>query len=331
MQQTISKISEKIFNKDYFNFEESALELFAFQYTHNSVYRQFVNLLKINTGKVGSLHEIPFLPVEFFKSHKILVHNATHQKIFESSGTMDKVTSKHYVSDLNLYAKSFETCFDQFYGKITDWNILALLPSYLERDSSSLVFMVDGLIKLSGSDQSGFYLNNPDVLSKKIIQLKEKHKKILLIGVTFALLELAEQFPMDLSEVVIMETGGMKGRRKELTREEVHTVLKKAFNVTTIHSEYGMTELLSQAYSKGNGIFEIPPWMKIMKRDIYNPLNTNANEGRGGLNVIDLANIYSCAFIATQDLVNIISNTEFEVLGRIDNSDVRGCNLMVSG
>lgn len=331
MQSIASKIHQKIFNKDKFNFEEVALELFVFQYTYNSVYKQFVDYLKINVNKIQTVQQIPFLPIEFFKTHNIIVDNVSTQKIFESSGTTGQLTSKHLVADLNLYTQSFETCFKEFYGNIDEYTILALLPSYLERNTSSLVYMVDDLIKKSNNKNSGFYLNNLDELSINLkSQISNPISKILLIGVTFALLDFAEQFPMDLSNVIIMETGGMKGRREEMTREEVHAILTKAFNIESIHSEYGMTELLSQGYSKGNGIFEVPYWTKILKRDIYDPFNISTNMGRGGLNVIDLANIYSCAFIATQDLVNIKNETEFEVLGRIDNADVRGCNLMVA-
>jgi len=334
VHSSVSKIREKIFSNDNFNFEEIALQLFDFQYTHNLVYKQFVDYLKINAAEVQTVQQIPFLPIEFFKTHRILTENAETQKIFESSGTTGQITSKHMVADLALYEESFEKGFQQFYGNVEDYTILALLPSYLERDTSSLVYMVDKLIKKSNNEHSGFYLNNLEELAVKIRSLKSKipnlKSKILLIGVTFALLDFAEQFPMDLSDVIIMETGGMKGRREELTREEVHTILIKAFNLKMIHSEYGMTELLSQGYSKGSGIFEVPKWMKILKRDIYDPMNVSATQGRGGLNVIDLANIYSCAFIATQDLVNIKSESEFEVLGRLDNSDIRGCNLMVS-
>ncbi len=331
MQSSVSKIREKIFSNDNFNFEEIALQLFDFQYTHNLVYKQFVDYLKINAVEVQTVQQIPFLPIEFFKTHRILTENAETQKIFESSGTTGQITSKHLVADLALYEESFDKGFEQFYGNIEDWTILALLPSYLERDTSSLVYMVDDLIKKSKNPNSGFFLNNLDELAIKIkSQISNPKSQILLIGVTFALLDFSEQFPMDLSDVIIMETGGMKGRREELTREEVHTILTKAFNVKTIHSEYGMTELLSQGYSKGSGIFEVPKWMKILKRDIYDPMNVSGTPGRGGLNVIDLANIYSCAFIATQDLVNIKSESEFEVLGRLDNSDIRGCNLMVA-
>jgi hypothetical protein len=308
VQSSVSKIREKIFFNDNFNFEEIALQLFEFQYTHNLVYKQFVDYLKINVSNVQTVQQIPFLPIEFFKTHRIISGNAEPQKIFESSGTTGQITSKHLVTDLKLYEESFEKGFEQFYGNIEDWTILALLPSYLERDTSSLVYMVDDLIKKSKNPNSGFFLNNLDELAVKIkSNISNPKSQILLIGVTFALLDFADQFPMDLSDVIIMETGGMKGRREEITRDEVHAILTKAFKVKTIHSEYGMTELLSQGYSKGNGIFETPKWMKILKRDIYDPFHVTETKGRGGLNVIDLANIYSCAFIATQDLVNIIS------------------------
>lgn len=331
VQSIASKIHEKIFNKDKFNFEEIALELFVFQYTYNSVYKQFVDYLKINVNKIQTVQQIPFLPIEFFKTHHVIIHNVPTQKIFESSGTTGQQTSKHLVADLNLYAQSFETCFKEFYGNIEEYIVLALLPSYLERNTSSLVYMVNDLIQKSQNPNSGFYLNNLNELATHLkSQISNPTSKILLIGVTFALLDFSEQFPMDLSNIIIMETGGMKGRREEMTREEVHAILTKAFNVDSIHSEYGMTELLSQGYSKGNGIFEPPYWMKMLKRDIYDPFNVSTSIGRGGLNVIDLANIYSCAFIATQDIVNIKNKTEFEVLGRINNADIRGCNLMVA-
>lgn len=331
MFPTIAKLQEKIFTVDDLNFEKVALEIFHFQYTHNLVYKQFVDYLKTDINAIDSIEKIPFLPIDFFKSHTILINNATSQKLFESSGTTGMLNSKHYVADLRLYEQSFEKGFQQYYGNIEDWIILALLPSYLERDTSSLVYMVNALIQKSKNKDAGFYLNNLDELAAKLTQLSSNsYKKILLIGVTFALLDFAEQFPMDLSNISIMETGGMKGRRKEMTREEVHQQLQAAFQVPTIHSEYGMTELLSQAYSFGNSIFQTPNWMRVLKRDIYNPMQVNRNKGRGALNVIDLANLYSCAFIATQDIVNIRDNGYFEVLGRIDNSDIRGCNLMVS-
>lgn len=258
-----------------------------------------------------------------------MVENVVAEKIFESSGTGGPV-SRHLVADIHLYEESFTRGFERFYGPPEEWIILALLPSYLERGHSSLVFMVDELIRKTGSPDSGFYLHNLPELAEQLERLKGRSQKVILIGVTYALLDFAEQYPMDLSGVCIMETGGMKGRRKEQTREAVHEVLKKQFRTEHIHSEYGMTELLSQAYSSGEGIFKAPPWMKVYRRDLYDPLQVSAEPGRGALNVIDLANLYSCCFIATQDLVNIRKDGNFEVLGRTDNADIRGCNLMVS-
>lgn len=333
MNQFTSKIQENLFLEDNFNFNEFALKLFDYQYEHNIVYRQFVDLLKIDKSSIDSYLKIPFLPISFYKTHKVISGNLNEQKIFESSGTTGQINSKHFVADLSLYEQSFLKAFQQFYGNIEDWIVLALLPSYLERDTSSLVYMADVLIQKTKSEHSGFYLYNYDTLKDKLEELQTKkysNKKILLLGVTFALLDFAEQYPMDLSNVIIMETGGMKGKRPEMLREEIHAILNKAFHTTNIHSEYGMTELLSQAYSFGNGIFQAPKWMKIVKRDIYNPMLVTENTGRGGLNVIDLANIHSCAFIATEDIVQIHSDNTFEVVGRIDNAAIRGCNLMVS-
>jgi phenylacetate-coenzyme A ligase PaaK-like adenylate-forming protein len=310
--------------------EEAALAVFHYQYKHNTVYRQFVDLLSVLPDNVQHIRQIPFLPIELFKSHQIISDNVSVEKIFESSGTTGQITSKHPVADIGLYELSFRNGFERFYGPPQDWVILALLPSYLERGNSSLVYMADDLIRQSRQPESGFYLNNLQELAETLETLRTSGKKILLIGVTFALLDLAEQFPMDLRHCIIMETGGMKGRREELTRPEVHDILTRAFHVSAIHSEYGMTELLSQAYSKGDGIFETPPWMMVLKRDIYDPLYTSEKPGRGGLNVIDLANIHSCSFLATQDLVQLRDDGTFEVLGRIDHSDVRGCNLMVA-
>lgn len=332
MHSEYSKIREKIFSSSSFNIDEVAIEVFHLQYQHNPVYQKFCNLLSINPNSINSVHQIPFLPIELYKSHAVLCNNATPQKIFESSGTTGQITSKHYVADLSLYEESFITAFKQFYGDIKEWTILALLPSYLERDNSSLVYMVNRLIELSQSEHSGFYLNNLAELADKLVVLNAQQtpKKVLLIGVTFALLDFAEHYPMDLSEYVIMETGGMKGRREELTKDEVHHILKQAFHVTTIHSEYGMTELLSQAYSKKSGIFESPRWMKVLRRDMYNPLLISDTVGRGGLNCIDLANLYSCSFIATEDAVELLPEGKFRVTGRLDYADLRGCNLMVA-
>lgn len=310
-------------------FELQALETFRFQYRNNPVYQAFCNHLGQSEATVREVMDIPFLPISFFKSKKIVASPGPSQALFTSSGTTGSQTSKHYVSDLGLYEASFEKAFEQFYGDVSTYCVLALLPSYLERQGSSLIYMVDHLIKKSGHKASGFYLNDLSALRAQLSELEEAGQKTLLIGVSFALLDLVETGPMQLKHTVVMETGGMKGRRKELIREELHGILKKGFGVDRIHSEYGMTELLSQAYSHGQGIFLTPPWMKIMVRDTEDPLSYQKTGKTGGINVIDLANRYSCAFIATQDLGKIRPDGSFEILGRFDHSDVRGCNLMV--
>ena len=310
-------------------FEKLTLKVFRFQYDNNPVYQQFCNYLKKDKTNVKSLPEIPFLPIQFFKSHDILSSSATVQTTFTSSGTTGMSTSKHKVIDLSFYEESYRLGFRQFYGNIEDYTVLALLPSYLERDGSSLIYMVDDLIRLSNNPDSGFYLNNYDELIEKLIRLDSNGENVILIGVTYALLDLVEKQKFHLKNTIIMETGGMKGRRKEIIREELHEILCEGFGVPVIHSEYGMTELLSQAYSLGNGIFECPMWMKILVRDPEDALTLLSEGKTGGINVIDLANINSCSFIATQDLGKIVGNNSFEVLGRFDNSDIRGCNLMV--
>ncbi len=310
-------------------FEKISLQVFQYQHRKNRVYRRFCDLLNIVPEKVQHLQEIPFLPIEFFKSKKVLAENKTSEIVFTSSGTTGNNTSKHFVSDIPLYVKSFMTAFNHFYGQPEDYIILALLPSYLEREGSSLVFMVDHLIKKSKHRESGFYLDDLTTLKNKLISLDRSGKKILLIGVSFALLDLVEDHQFHLKNTIIMETGGMKGRRKEMIREELHHILKQGFGAENIHSEYGMTELLSQAYSSGNGVFECPPWMKILIRDPEDALSYLEPGKTGGINVIDLANLNSCSFIATQDLGKIKGNSTIEILGRFDNSDVRGCNLLV--
>lgn len=310
-------------------FVEIALEVFRYQYTENAVYRQFVDALGIKTSSVNALERIPFLPIEFFKS-KVVKSGSFHpEMVFSSSGTTGMVTSSHYVKDIQVYRKSLMQGFQYFWGKPKDYVLLALLPSYLERSGSSLVYMADELIKETGHAESGFYLHNYEELSHILQALRTGKRKVLLLGVTYALLDLAEQFPVHFPELMIMETGGMKGNRKEMVREELHDRLKTAFGVAEIYSEYGMTELLSQAYSKGEDGFDTPPWMKIVIRDVNDPLSWVSDGHTGGINVIDLANIYSCSFVATQDLGRIKSSGNFEVLGRFDNSDVRGCNLLV--
>jgi len=309
-------------------FEQCALETFRYQYTNNEAYREFCNYLKRTKGSVNHISEIPFLPISFFKSIKVATDGSRPEIVFTSSGTTGERTSQHYVKDTQLYRTSYMTAFEYFYGPISDYCVLALLPSYLEREGSSLIYMVDDLIKKSGHRHSGFYLNNLNELEKKISELEFQGQKTLLIGVSFALLDLVKCHQFKLKHTTIMETGGMKGRRKEIVRQELHRLLQKGFGVSHIHSEYGMTELLSQAYSKGNGIFECPPWMKVMARDTEDPLSFSKIEKTGGINVIDLANRDSCSFIATQDLGKVYNDGSFEVLGRFDHSDIRGCNLM---
>ncbi len=311
------------------DFKDMALDVFRFQFEHNPVYRSFCDLLFKHPSDVTTIEDIPFLPIQFFKTHKVLSSQSAIGKTFSSSGTTGSVTSKHYVTDLSLYEKSFKTGFNHFYGNIEDYVVLALLPSYLERDGSSLIYMVDDLITTSKHIESGFYLNNLDELATTLKTLETKGQKTVLIGVSFALLDLVENYDFNLKHTIIMETGGMKGRRKEMIRTELHQVLKTGFGVQKIHSEYGMTELLSQAYSIGNGIFKCPPWMKVLTRDTEDALTIQENGKSGGINIIDLANVNSCSFIATQDLGKIHTNSTFEILGRFDNSDIRGCNLML--
>ena len=314
------------------NFEETALAVFNFQYLQNPVYNQFCKTLHIEPAKINTISKIPFLPIAFFKTHIVTTTQFQAEALFESSGTTQTINSKHLVKDIALYEQSFSAAFRLFYGNLKDWCIIALLPSYLERKNSSLVMMADKLIEQSGHAQSGFYLNELEKLHDTLLQLEKQQQKTLLIGVTFALLDFAEQYPMQLQHTTIMETGGMKGRREELTRQEVHEILCTSFKVNKIHSEYGMTELLSQAYSKGDGIFNCPPWMKIVLREEDDPLSVqvpnNIKTLSGAINVIDLANMYSCSFIATDDAGKLHPDESFEVLGRLDNSDIRGCSLL---
>ncbi|TPV34625.1 acyl transferase [Paucihalobacter ruber] len=310
-------------------FETVALKVFKYQFENNPVYRSYCDLLFMHPSDIKTLESIPFLPIQFFKTHHVICGDKQTEIIFSSSGTTGSVTSKHYVQDLTLYEESFTKAFELQYGKISDYVILGLLPSYLERSGSSLIYMVNHFIKNSPHPESNFYLNNLDELYKTLQSLEAQGKKTLLIGVSFALLDFVEQYQMQLKHTIVMETGGMKGRRKEMVRTELHEELCNGFGVNRIHSEYGMTELLSQAYSKGNGIFECPPWMKILIRDTEDALTILPENKNGGINIIDLANLNSCAFIATQDLGKLHANGHFEVIGRFDHSDVRGCNLMV--
>ena len=310
-------------------FLSHALRIFALQYRTNEVYRSFCGHLKVAPHTVDRIDQIPFLPIEFFKTKTIVASNHPAEIIFTSSGTTGDRTSKHVVTDLTVYEQSYRNGFAEFYGNIEDYCILALLPSYLERTGSSLIYMVDDLIAKSKHPKSGFFLHEYDQLYPLIQELQATGVKLLLIGVSFALLEFTERYQLTLKNTIIMETGGMKGRRKELIRQELHQLLKNGFGVSEIHSEYGMTELLSQAYSKGHGAFHCPPWMKILIRDTEDPLTYQATGKTGGVNVIDLANSNSCSFIATQDLGKLNTDGSFEIMGRFDHSDIRGCNLMV--
>jgi phenylacetate-coenzyme A ligase PaaK-like adenylate-forming protein len=316
-------------------FRKEALSVFQYQATENEIYRTYLSKLNIDSNKITELDQIPFLPIEFFKTHQVVTlptnkeQLITSNELFTSSGTTGMVQSKHYVNDVSIYEKSYLKGFELFYGNVEDYCVLALLPSYLERDGSSLIYMADDLIKKSKHPDSGFYLNNYDELISKLTVLESRGQKTILLGVTYALLDLIEKQKFSLKNTIIMETGGMKGKRKEMLREELHTILCNGFGVNVIHSEYGMTELLSQAYSKANGVFYCPPWMRVFIRDVNDPFAFLSHNKTGGINVIDLANINSCSFIATQDLGKIFSDTSFEVLGRFDNSDIRGCNLLV--
>ncbi len=328
---------DKVLNVTSPDFEKLALDIFHFQYQHNRMYRDYVDTLHGPGLQVGSLAEVPFLPIRFFKSHEVKTTNFGAGLRFESSGTTGLVSSRHYVRDRSIYEACFTRCFERFYGSPADWRIIGLLPSYLERKNSSLVYMVNELIRLSGNSSSGFYLNEFDQLRELLTDPAKTEQKTLLIGVSFALLDFAESLsgPVVFKNTTVMETGGMKGRRQELIREQVHDFLQTAFQINVVHSEYGMTELLSQAYSNGNGIFECPPWMSVLIRDEEDPLTvrqqwpgSNATLS-GAVNIIDLANIYSCSFIATDDIGKLHPDGKFEILGRMDNSDLRGCSMLV--
>jgi len=326
------ELQGKIFTANAGNFVQLALEIFHFQYEYNPVYRQYCDLLKIDSGKTETLLQIPFLPISFFKSHRVATTAFDAESVFESSGTSLTIKSRHYVKDTGIYERSFNNAFRLFYGDPAEWCIIALLPSYLERHNSSLVMMAGKLIQQSRHPQSGFYLNEWKKLQTSLARLEELGQKTLLIGVTFALLDFAGQFPMPLDYTTIMETGGMKGRREEITRQQVHEILCDSFQKKLIHSEYGMTELLSQAYSTGYGIFNCPPWMKVLLREEDDPFAIHMAGGNntisGAVNIIDFSNIYSCSFIATEDAGKLNTDGSFEILGRIDNTDIRGCSLL---
>jgi len=316
-----------LFSSGKADFFQSAREVFAYQQKENMVYGLFITVLKRDLSTIHAVTDIPFLPISFFKTHKIVTTAFEPEQVFESSGTTKTVQSRHYVKDIAVYEASFLNGFQQQYGNPAEWCILGLLPSYLERGQSSLVYMVQKLMEESNHPLNGFYLNDYEQLKKTIVETEAAKQKTLLIGVTFALLDFAEEFQFQTRHLVVMETGGMKGRREELTREEVHQKLKTGFGSSSVHSEYGMTELLSQAYSIGDGIFTCPPWMKVLVRDEDDPLTVHTS-GKGALNVIDLANIYSCSFIATDDIGEVFEDGSFRVMGRLDNSDIRGCSLL---
>lgn len=322
---------EDIFYIDEQSFENHALQLFRFQAENNQIYHQYLKNLDIRTQQVQTIHEIPFLPISLFKSQMIKTGNWKSQFVFESSGTTGQVNSKHHIRNADFYAKAAVSIFQKYYGPLNQYHLFALLPSYLERKNASLVFMIEQFIKKTNSEYSGFYLDNHQALVQRIREAQKiSDRRIFLFGVTFALLDLAEYNPVDLHDGMVMDTGGMKGRRKEMVREEVHSILKERFNVQKIHSEYGMTELTSQAYSQGHGRLQCPVWMKVLIRDMNDPFSYISEKRTGGINIIDLANVDTCAFIETADLGRKLDINSFEVLGRFDNSEVRGCNLMIS-
>jgi hypothetical protein len=311
-------------------FDETALEIFRYQASENQVYKLYISSLGVSVSEIKTIEAIPFMPVSFFKDHKIITGKGNAESVFESSGTTGSLTSRHYVTDLSLYRESFFKGFEKFYGNPAEYLFTALLPSYAERENSSLIYMMKELIDSSRYKESGFYNNDKPALIEILGKSREKGLKRILLGVSFALLDLAEEFGPDLAGITVIETGGMKGRRKEITREELHTFLSEKLNVKSIHSEYGMTELLSQAWSSGNGLFTCPPWMKVLIRDTHDPLRLIEDPGvTGGINIIDFANLNSCSFLAVNDLGRINTDGTFEILGRFDNSDTRGCNLLV--
>ena len=321
---------EKIFNiQNHSDFKKQCLDIYHFQYQNNYVYQNYCNMICENPININEINKIPFLPISFFKTKKILSVDK-FEKVFYSSGTTTKSRSKHFISDLKLYQESFINNFRLIYANINQYTILALLPNYYENKDSSLIYMADKLIHLTKSNESGFYLDDYSKLSKKLIELDIKNeRKTILIGVPYALLDLIDFNQFQLNNTIIMETGGMKGKRKEMVRKELHEKLKLGFGVKKIHSEYGMTELLSQAYSQGDGVFKTPFWMKAFIRDINDAQNLDFNKKSGAINIIDLANYNSCSFIATDDMGKFVKDDEFEVIGRIDNSDLRGCNLLI--
>ena len=322
---------EHIFSTEFTaeTFADTALQIFDYQYNNNEIYRNFAQLLRRTPAQVSTLQQIPFLPISFFKTHQIQTGAWTPEKIFRSSGTTGMTTSCHFVKETALYEQSFTQGFRRFYGAPDEYCFLALLPSYLEREDSSLVYMLQALMKQSRHPDNGFYLDDYQRLSCKLRDLEQTGQKTLLLGVSYALLDFSEKYPLPLKNTIVMETGGMKGKRREMLRSELHEILCQRFDLEYIHSEYGMAELFSQAYSKGSGIFQTPPWMRVMTRQPDDPLTLAQTGKKGGINIIDLANVHSCSFIATQDLGTLFPDGTFEISGRFDHSDLRGCNLMI--
>ncbi|HEX6222909.1 MAG TPA: acyl transferase [Chryseolinea sp.] len=327
--ETFKSFTSKLYSVNDTSFQNIALEVFHIQAGSNPVYRDFIHNLGVNASKVRSLQQIPFLPIAFFKTHDVQTGQWLPETTFISSGTTQARPSRHLVPDLQFYLDHSVKCFEHFFGSIKNYHFLALLPSYLERQGSSLVAMMDHFIRISESPHSGFYLNDYDGLVKKIASIKNDSRKTILWGVSFALLDLAEKYTIDLSNCMVFETGGMKGRRGEITKNEMRETLSAKINVKTLFSEYGMTELLSQAYSAQNNSFICPPWTKVLCRDITDPQTTGLLSETGGINVIDLANWRTISFIETEDLGRVAANGSFEILGRLDNSDLRGCNLLI--
>lgn len=326
--ETFKSFEKVLYEVNDHTFNEIALQLFHFQAAQNTVYRDYLSHLRVDIQSIRHFSQIPFLPISFFKTHTVKTGDWQEERIFSSSGTTGSATSVHLVHQLSFYLQNSERVFSQFFGSPDQYHIFALLPSYLEREGSSLIAMMDHLIRASKSEYSGFYLYNHEELINKIVALRDSDRRPMLWGVSFALLDLAERFDVDLRHCIILETGGMKGRRKELTREELQGFLQQRFH-THVGSEYGMTELMSQAYAMKGTQFVCPPWMKILLRNPDDPLGFEHEPDRGEINIIDLANIHSCAFIETCDLGKKTQNGSFEVIGRLDNSDIRGCNLLV--
>ncbi len=329
-EATISNWSNKIFSiSSHSEFNALALEIFHFQYKNNSIYNRFVDSIGVKPKAIGDYEKIPFLPVEFFKNNKVVNGQFDEEIIFKSSGTTSMFPAMHYVADLGVYETSFMTSFRKFLGDINGCCILGLLPSYIEREGSSLIYMINHLIRQSQDQNSGFYIKDYKKLKVLLEDNKRKGKKTILFGVSFALMDFAEKYQIHFPELIIIETGGMKGRRKEIIREDLHNRISTSFGVEKIYSEYGMTELMSQAYAYGNGLFRCPPWMQVLIGDIHDPFANLPYKKSGNIKIIDLANVFSCSFLSTQDLGVRYPDNAFEVLGRIDFSDIRGCSLLL--